>query len=268
MEPRTAILAGHGLLPQEIAQADDTSVFVTFDGVDVDVPTGRIHISASFEKLGRLFRDLRANAVSEVVFAGAMTRPKLNPLKFDVTTAKLAPKVLKAMKGGDDGLLRVVLKLFEDEGFRVVAASEAAPALMVDPHLVVGRVPSEQERADALRALDILIAISPQDVAQSAVVAGGQCLGIETIQGTDAMLRFVADTPEGLKRGEKGVFVKAAKIDQDLRVDMPTIGPDTVRNVAGAGLAGLFIAAGGVIVLEQEEVFRLVRENNLFLIAR
>ena len=268
MEPRLAILAGHGQLPQEIAAADPTALFVTFDGVDVAVPEGQLHMAASFEKLGALFKGLRAHCVNEVVFAGSMTRPNLNPLKFDLKTAKLMPRVMKAMGGGDDGLLRVIIEIFEGEGFIVSGAHEVAPALKVHGHTVYGRPPTKQERADAVRAADILIALSPMDVGQACVVAGGQCLGIETIRGTDALLSYVADTPEALKRGEKGVLVKAAKQGQDLRVDMPTIGPDTIRGVARAGLAGLFIAAGGVIVLEQDEVKRLVEEHGLFLMAR
>ncbi len=166
--------------------------------------------------------------------------------------------------------MRVIIEIFEAEGFIVSGAHEVAPALKVHAHTLYGRQPTKQEKDDAIRAADILIALSPMDVGQSCVVAGGQCLGgIETIQGTDALLRYVATTPDNLKRGgEKGVLVKAAKEGQDLRVDMPTIGPDTIRGVAKAGLAGLFIAAGGVIVLEQEEVERLVREHDLFLMAR
>jgi len=268
MEPHLAILAGLGQLPREIAAADNTALFVTFDGIDVDVPKGQLHLQASFEKLGALFKGLRDHGVSEVVFAGAMTRPSLNPLRFDIKTAKLMPKVMKAMGGGDDGLLRVIIEIFETEGFPVRGAHEVAPSLLVHPHLLIGRNPTKQERADAVRAADILIALGPVDVAQACVVAGGQCLGIETIQGTDAMLRYVAGTPDHLKRGEKGVMIKAGKEGQDLRVDMPTIGPETILGVAHAGLAGLFIAAGGVIVLEQEEVFDLIREHDLFLLAR
>ncbi len=103
MEPRLAILAGHGQLPREIAAADDTALFVTFDGgVDAEVPEGgQLHMQASFEKLGALFKGgLREHSVNEVVFAGSMTRPKLNPLRFDMKTARLMPRVMKAMGGG------------------------------------------------------------------------------------------------------------------------------------------------------------------------
>jgi len=267
MPTRTAILAGYGHLPQMIAKALGDAIFVTFDGVDVDVPAGD-HLPASFEKLGGLFKGLRAQGVSDVVFAGAMSRPALNPLKFDTKTMAIMPRLMKAMGQGDDALLRAIIAVFEAEGFNVRAAQEIAPSLVLGAGVVKGRAASQGELDDAGRAYDILTALSPQDVSQGAVVEQGQCLGIETLQGTDALLQFVSETPARLRRGKKGVFVKTAKVGQDMRVDVPTIGPNTVRGVVQAGLAGMFITAGGAIVLEQEKVFSLIEKHGLFLIAR
>jgi DUF1009 family protein len=88
------------------------------------------------------------------------------------------------------------------------------------------------------------------------------------LQGTDAILRFVGETPEALRRGQRGVYVKAAKRGQDLRVDMPAIGPDTIEAVAAAGLAGLVIEAGRVMVLERAETLAKAEALSLFLTAR
>ncbi len=267
MQPRLAVIAGSGDLPQMIARADGDALFVTFQGLGTPVPEGQDHLVASFERLGALFEELHAHGVNEVVFAGAMARPKPDPARFDARTAELMPGIVTAMGQGDDALLRHVIWIFEIEGFAVRGVHEVMPNLVLAPHQSMGRRPTRAERDDALRALDILVALSPQDVAQAAVVEAGLCLGIETAQGTDAMLRFVAETPANLRRG-RGVFVKAAKVGQDLRIDMPTIGPRTVRGVIRAGLAGMIIPAGGVLVLEQEEVRRLVEGHELFLMAR
>ena len=116
--------------------------------------------------------------------------------------------------------------------------------------------------------MDILLALSPLDVGQGAVVAGGLCLGIETLQGTDALLRFVAETPEHLQRGAGGVLVKAPKRGQDLRVDMPAVGPDTVRNAARAGLDGIVVSAGKVVLIDRDATRAALEETGLFLFAR
>ncbi len=267
MEPRLAILAGTGALPQILAAGDPQAVFVTFAGVDVDVPATLAHLPAAFDRLGTLFDGLHDRGVTEVVFAGAMSRPALNPANFDAKMMALAPRLMAAMGQGDDALLREVAAVFTEEGFIVKAAHEVAPDLMLPAETRIGPVPDKQDVTDAQKGLDILAVLAPMDVSQAAVVAGGQVLGIETIQGTDAMLGFVAQTPAHLRRA-KGVLVKGPKPGQDMRFDVPTIGPDTVRAAATAGLAGIYIPAGGVNVLQRDAVEQVLAETGLFLHAR
>jgi DUF1009 family protein len=266
MFTRLAIIAGEGELPRALLRAAPGALFVTFPGYAGEAPEAE-QLKARFEHLGALFEGLRAKGVGEVVFAGAMSRPDLDPAAFDAVTRAVMPGLAAAMAGGDDRLLRAVVSLFEAEGFQVRAAHEVAPALLAEPGLARGRAPTPREEADAERAALILAALGPVDVGQSAVVEAGLCLGIETVQGTDAMLRHVAATPAGLRRGS-GVFAKTAKQGQDLRIDMPAVGPETVRAVAAAGLAGMVLGAGSTIILEREEVFRLIDGHGLFLIAR
>lgn len=265
MSAALAILAGTGALPQMLAAANPQSLFVSFEGVDVNLPKGR-HLAASFNKFGALFDGLRTNGVTQVVFAGAMTRPALNPAEFDAKTASLAPRLMAAMAGGDDGLLREIVAVFEAEGFAVTGPNEIAPDLLATAGLIAGPKPSETDLKDSARGMEILSALGPLDLGQGAVVAAGLCLGIETLQGTDAMLEFVANTPAHLRRA-KGVFVKAPKQGQDLRMDMPAIGPDTVAMAARAGLAGIVVSAGNVLVLDRTEVINQATAAGLFLLA-
>ena len=201
---RCAIIAGSGNLPQILAKALVDPVYVTLS--EVSVPAGVNSVSARVEKLGRLFKDLSARDVSEVCFAGAMVRPKINPVLLDRHALKLTMFLGK----GDDALLREVINLFESQGFSVKGASDICPELVLDEQTNWGRIPSGEDKVDISRAEDILAALSPHDVGQGAVVAGGQVLGIETLQGTDALLGFVAQTPDHLRRSP-GVFVKRPK---------------------------------------------------------
>ncbi len=261
---RLAIIAGAGDLPVTIARANPDALFVALNGVEVTLPDGNDIAEAGYEKLGSLFKTLHRAGVKRVCFAGRVSRPKLNPLKMDMTTLSLFPRIKAVLGKGDDALLRLVAKVFEEQGFSVVSAQDVTDAPHAERKLI-GRTPSDQDRQDAERGFAILRALDDLDVAQCAVVAGGQCLGIETIQGTDALLSFVAKTPADLKLGARGVLVKRPKAGQDSRMDTPTIGPDTVRNVAQAGLGGIVIPAGGVIVLQPDEVARLIEEHDLFL---
>jgi DUF1009 family protein len=260
---RLAILAGAGALPVQLAGAYPDAVQITFDGVAHDLGAGT-HVHA-FETLGALFDDLRSHNVTKVVLAGSMSRPPLNPARFDSYMQSVAPRLLAAFQQGDDALLSLVIALFEEQGFIVVGAHELLPDLTFSP-VHIGPDPSSQDLDDATQAQDILHALSPLDLGQSAVVAAGLCLGIETIQGTDALLRFTALTPPHLRRA-KGVLVKMPKRGQDLRVDMPAIGPDTIRNAATAGLSGIIIAAHKTLILDQTATRHALTDTGLFLRA-
>ncbi|WP_371171091.1 LpxI family protein [Aliiroseovarius sp. 2305UL8-7] len=267
MTDRLAIVAGTGELPQRIAASNPDALFVTIKGVDVSPPADHEHADASYEKLGALFKTMRGAGVGRVVFAGKVDRPKLNPLRMDRVTLGLFPRVRAVLGKGDDALLRLVAEVFEEQGFQVVSATDIASGLQASAALI-GRAPSPQDMKDADRAWSILDTLAHEDIAQGAVVAAGQCLGIETIQGTNALLRFVGETPEHLKQGARGVFVKRPKPGQDQRMDLPTVGPETIEAVAKAGIGGIVIPADGVIVLDQARVEELVRQHDLFLDIR
>jgi UDP-2,3-diacylglucosamine hydrolase len=253
-----AIVAGTGVLPELLLQGETARV-VAFQGVPVSVE-GAGSIPARFERLGLLFDDLAAAGVSRVAFAGAMTRPALDPTALDDVTKALMPRLMAAMARGDDALLRDVAALFEERGFAVLGARELRPDLVAEVGWLAGDTLPE---ADVARARAVLDALGPLDVGQAAVAGRGQVLGIETLQGTDAMLRFVGQTA----KGSGGVLVKRPKPGQDLRLDMPAIGPDTVHAAAAAGLAGIEIAAGAVLLLDREAVLAACAGTGLSLRA-
>lgn len=261
---RLAILAGAGHLPVALAATNDDAFVVAFSGMATNVEP---HFSVRFEHLGALFQRLHEEGVTRVVMAGGMSRPSLDVSALDEAMTKIAPRLMQAMAGGDDGLLRLVIKIFEEQGFQVVGAHSLLPDLTASEGLLAGIEPDEQSIADIGRADAILGTLSPVDVGQAVVTEGGVCLGIETIQGTDALLNFVASTPSHLRRG-KGVLVKRPKTGQDLRVDMPAIGPSTVEKAANAGLAGIVISPSTVLVLERETLVAKAEELGLFVLAR
>lgn len=265
MSGRLAILAGSGGLPVALANAAPDAYCVSFAGVPTDLDHAHVH---QFEKLGALFEDLRSNGVTQVSFGGSMSRPPLDPAKFDSTMMALAPRLLAGMQGGDDALLRLVIEIFEEQGFEVVGAHEIAPALTVPEGLLCGPQPSEQALKDADRAADILNALAPVDVGQGCVVAGGICVGIETIQGTDALLQMIAQTPKQLLRGQAPVFVKSPKRGQDLRVDMPAIGTETVENAARAGVQGIVVQAGQVLLVDRSNALQAAENADIFILGR
>jgi UDP-2,3-diacylglucosamine hydrolase len=265
---RVAIIAGAGRLPAALAAELDAPLICALEGY---APEGLVpDHSFRVERLVPFFHALEDAGVTTVTFAGAVQRPRLDPALFDPATAQLVPRLLGAMQSGDDATLRVVIALFEEAGFAVAGTAQIAPALVPGAGVLTG-TPSAQDEKDAARAAAIVRALGAVDVGQGCVVAQGQCLAVEALPGTDAMLAGVAALPQMLRpdpgRG-RGVFYKAPKPGQDMRIDLPTIGPGTVHAVARAGLGGIIWQAGGVICLERAEMTAAADTAGLFLWAR
>ncbi len=269
MTGRTAIIAGQGGLPAALAAAMDAPFVAALDGF---APQGLVPEEVfRIERLVPFLHALQDRGITQVIFAGAVSRPRLDPAMFDPATAQLVPALMAAMQGGDDATLRAVLAIFVDFGFAIVGVPDVAPALVPQAGFLTARQGMAVDDRDAARACDIVAALGKVDVGQGAVVQQGLCLGVEALAGTDAMLAQVAQLPAGLRpdpaRG-RGVFYKAPKPGQDMRVDMPTLGPATVTAAAQAGLGGIVWAAGGVICLDQAQMIAIADQAGLFLWAR
>jgi UDP-2,3-diacylglucosamine hydrolase len=255
-----AIIAGAGGLPLALASALDVPFVAAMAGF---APVGLMpDVTFRVERLVPFLDDLLARGVTEVVFAGAVMRPRLDPALIDPMTAQMLPALMAAMAQGDDATLRAVVAIFEDAGLQVVGVRDVAPALVPGSGMLCG-VMSERDAKDADRAAVIVDALGAVDVGQGCVVSGGLCYGVETLAGTDVMLGQVAQM-----RPAGGVFWKAPKPGQDMRIDLPTIGPDTVDGVARAGLSGIAWQAGGVICLDLPGMIARAAAQGLFLWAR
>lgn len=250
-----ALLAGGGTLARDVALATPGDVLICApEGTE---PTGlEVQLRYRFERLVPFLRELRARGVTRAVLAGVVHRPKLEMSALDLRTAALIPRMLKGMRSGDDATLRAAISLLEDYGITVVGIGDVAPGLLAAEGTLTARAPTAAERADAARARQILDALAPVDVAQACVVAQQMCLAVEGLYGTDAMLEFVAVNRAARHPRKGGVLVKRAKRGQDLRVDLPTIGPATVERALAAGLTALAVQAGVSVVLDRAELRR------------
>jgi DUF1009 family protein len=264
------VVAGAGDLPRLIAEGQAAAgapyLVCAFEGAAPDWIAAHPHVVAPIEKPGRVFAALRAAGVDRVAFAGGMARPHLRPFAFDLTAVRLAPRIMALLKQGDDALLRGLAEIFEAEGFRLVGAHELLTHLVAPEGSLSARAPDEDDRADIARAAELARALGALDVGQGAVVAGGLCLGLETVQGTDALLDFVGRTPPRLRR-RPGVLYKAPKPGQDWRVDLPAVGPETLRRAAAAGLGGVAVQAGGVLILGLQDTRAEADRLGLFLVG-
>ena len=223
-------------------------------------------------QLGRIEQIVSAHGAREVVLIGSITRrPDFRSMGgLDLSTLRLLPRILKSVVGGDDHVLGNMVAYLEERGFRVIGAHEVAPELVAGAGQLAGPRAPQTILDDARVAMNAARVIGENDIGQAAVAVNGLVVAVEAAEGTDAMLERVGHL-HAIGRvkwqGRMGVLAKRAKPQQDLRVDMPTIGPLTVAGVVAAGLAGIVIEAGRVMIAERSETLEAAEKSGTFILA-
>ena len=275
MPGRLGLIAGGGDLPLQIARhcvETGRPLFVVrlrgFADPSMDAFPGQV---VGLAEVGRCIRVLKQAECESVCLAGNVARPDFAALKPDLRGMAMLPRLVLEARRGDDALLRAVLDEFRKEGFAIEGAHEVRSDLVLGAGVLGRHAPDAAHQADIRRALEIARRIGELDIGQGAVVCDGLVLALEAQEGTDAMLRRVAEEVAPALRGEagrrRGVLAKAPKPIQETRVDLPTIGPATVRGAARAGLAGLVGEAGRTLVLDREGLVALADELGLFVLG-
>ncbi|MEM9225192.1 MAG: UDP-2,3-diacylglucosamine diphosphatase LpxI [Pseudomonadota bacterium] len=266
------LIAGLGELPVEIARAAQASgqgVYVLrLKGFEepalADLPGETI----SFGEIGRLFKLFRAAGCRQVCFAGIVRRPDFGALKPDLKGVSLLPKVLAAARKGDDALLSLMVETFEAEGFEVIGADQASGRLLAEAGVLAGSPPSDSALEDLKKAAFIAAEIGRLDIGQGAIVCDGLVLCVEGQEGTDRMLARCAELDPALIGSadtRKGVLVKRPRPQQERRIDLPTVGVNTLEGAAKAGLAGIGVEAGGALLLDVEAIKAAAQRFGVFV---
>ena len=228
------------------------------------------HTWLKWGEVGKLFATLDDQGCRDLVIIGSVSRPDLANVRFDFGAIKNLPFLLGLGVGGDDQVLSSVVRFLEGKGYRVYGAGEVAPELLAAEGTLGAKAPSPEDRADIEAGFRVVSALGRLDVGQAAVVVKGRVLAVEAAEGTNAMLARCDEMRKGAgrRRGLAGVLVKAPKPGQEERVDLPTIGPETVEMAAQAGLAGIAVAAGRVLIADRDATIAAAGQHGLFLIGQ
>ena len=257
---KIGILAGAGSVPREIADAAistgrDVHVIALRDIADADF-SGVPHTVIGLGQVGAMLRALRANRCRQFIMSGSLQRPSLWSLAPDLGFFLNLGTIIGLTRGGDDTILRKILDFFKANGMEPVGIPDVAPSLLATTG-PLSYVPATSEtRSDTKIAFRLIGRLSAFDVGQAVVVRDGQVVGIEAAEGTDGLLRKLSQQVDA--RG--GILVKATKPTQDLRADLPTIGPRTVQAAAAIGLGAIVVEAGRSVIAQRQAT---VAEANL-----
>lgn len=270
MAAKLGIIAGGGTLPALVAAACEAVarpyVVIALKGVtEEDWLEGRPHHWIRLGAPGRGIRHLRAAGAEDLVMIGAVRRPSIVSLRPD---AWLAGRLLRLGKAafnvGDDAFMRLIDQELAAEGFRVIGADGVLADLLATAGPYGHVRPDAQAEADIARGLAVARGIGALDVGQAVVVQQGLVLGVEAVEGTDALLARCATLR---REGVGGVLIKACKPRQDRRFDLPTVGPTTIENAARAGLRGVAVEAGRTLIVDRDRAVAAADAAGLFIIG-
>lgn len=283
-----AVMAGQGDLPRlliETLEDRDTPFrLCEMEGHPSPHRGDRPVVRFRIETLGTFIEQLKSFGVSQICFVGHVARPPIDPAKIDAATMPLVPRMMAALQSGDDAALRLVLGFFEEAGIEAVGVHDLRPDLLPLPGILGKHTPEDRHEKDAQRGVEIIGAMAAVDVGQACIVANGQALAIEALPGTDWMMQSLMERNAPLNTDlvanvigyggtfersrrlpDGGILVKASKPGQELRVDMPVIGPDTIRRAAQVRLEGVVIEAGRVMMLDAPQCIDIANRQGLFL---
>ena len=265
---KLGIIAGGGTLPALLAKMCVESgrdyFLLAIEGfADPAMLNGCPHAWFRLGEAGKGIKLLREHQVHDLVLAGAVRRPSLKELRPDAWAMRFFAKLGKAWVG-DDSLLSALVKALESEGFRVVGSDSILADHLAVPGPYGAILPDDFARTDMDRGFEVVRQLGALDIGQAAIVQQGIVLGVEGAEGTDKLIQRCA----ALHRdGPGGVLVKARKPGQEQRVDLPTVGSNTVRAAIDSGLRGIAFEAGGVFVFDRDEAIRLANQAGLFIMG-
>ena len=266
-ERKLGIIAGGGDLPNKIIQYckshnRDYFVLAIKDNANVaffddSVPHSWIRIGEA----GTGFKLFKEQNVKEIVLIGTIRRPSFKDLIPDLRTATFFAK-LGAKSIGDDGILRALVKEIEQDGMKVVGIQEVVPNLLAPIGVLTQTSPNDEDEEDIRRGIEVATELGRLDVGQAVVVQQGLVLGLEGIEGTDKLIIRCNDYK---RKGKSPILVKLRKPEQDMRIDLPTIGVKTVENAYNSGFKGIAIHAGNTLIVNQEETIALANKYKMFI---
>jgi len=241
----------------------------------IDISENKIFIKnknsfqLSIGQLGKAISILKKHGCKKIIFAGRVRKPNFSKTKFDFRALYYLPRIVRGSKKGDASILKIIIKIFKKEGFKIINSTFFNPELLLKKGNYTNIKPNILNKKDILKGKNIITDLSSNNIGQGVVVRKGHVIAIEGPEGTDAMLNR-ADTL--LKRfysthKREGILLKFPKKNQDLRIDLPTVGIKTIVKCVKIGLKGVVVKGKQNIFLDRSKCISLANKKKMFICA-
>lgn len=263
---KLAILAGGGRLPEllvnhALEQGLDF-ILVTFRGQPLPTVTlpQHQHFQCGLGEVGHLLDILKKHNVQNLVLAGRMEKTGLFDLLPDLRGLRFLTSLTT---WHDDAIFSGLINLFTQENFTVIAPHQVMPELLMKTGTLTLEGPAQKEMDDITIGLKAARLLGVCDIGQAVIVKDKVIIGVEGVEGTDALIERCAALRGRSAKG--GILVKCAKPGQNMLVDMPTVGPRTVELLARYNFKGMAVVAGETMVLDEAIAKREANHHHLFM---
>ena len=219
--------------------------------------------SFSIGQFGKIFKFLSENKCKKALFAGKIDKPKFSTLKVDFKGFYYLPRIIKAAKLGDAAILKAVIKILVKEKIKVVNSNTYNPELTLSKGCYTKLKPNTKDLLSVNKGIKSLSVLNPHNHVQGLVVRNSLIIGKEKIHGTKKML-------QGIKKDKnfQGILIKFPKKNQDLRIDLPTIGFDTLKDCKKSGIKGIVLKSKQNIFMDKNKSINFANKNKIFIIVK
>ena len=217
----------------------------------------------SIGQFGKIVSILKENNCKKVLFAGKVNKPKFSKLKLDFKGAYYISKIIKKSKFGDAAILKEIINIFKKEGIKTISSTFFTPELNFSRGNYTKYKPDDEDRRNIKNAIKFLNKSKPYSHIQAAVGRNNSVI-FEKRKGTQDMLRRIKKN----KNISNGVLVKFPKKKQDKRLDLPTIGLNTLKQCKTAGLKGIVLKHKNNIILNKTEAINYANKNKMFILVK
>ena len=212
----------------------------------------------SIGKFGKIIRLIKEKKSKKVLFAGKITKPKFSTLRLDLKGVYYMPSILKAAKLGDAAIIKAIIKILDNENIRVISSIFFNPELTVKSGNYTKLKPNMSDNRSIKKGITYFDKLNNLDHVQAVIVKDSTILAIEDQQGTKKML-------SKLKKKTEGILIKLPKKKQDLRMDLPTIGLQTLKDCKKYGLKGIVLRSKKNIFLDKVKCITFANKNKIFI---
>jgi len=265
-----AIFAGSGLMPKILIEScekrNQRFIIFTLKNQKYEIDYSSYNpIAVEYGEVSKFLRIIKEHNIKNLIFVGGVTKPNFSKIKADKKTALLVAKILANKVLGDDSVLSTVVKFFKKEGLKVIAINDMIDCVLDKKGVLTSKKPTNYELEEIAFGVKVLKTTSKFDIGQSLLVAQKQIIALEAVEGTDAMIKRCKDL--GVEYRDEAILVKVKKSRQSKKVDLPTIGVDTIINCSESGIKGLAIEAKATLIVRKEEVIKKANELGLFIVV-